>query len=72
MKTQRYKCPKCDKKNAVEIIYGFPTDESFKLFKDGKVKLGGCCHEIGAPDRSCPDCKHEWDSEIDMGKAVKN
>ena len=62
MRTKTYKCPRCGSKKAIEIIYGMPTGEAFKMSEEGKLVIGGCCQELDDPDRSCPDCKHEWNS----------
>lgn len=59
---QYYVCPRCGSKKAVEIIYGMPTGDAFKLSEEGKLIIGGCCQEHDDPDRSCPDCNHEWNS----------
>ena len=55
-----YKCPNCDSKAIVPIVYGYPGFELFEDSKIGKVELGGCCMEIDAPDRHCNDCDHQW------------
>jgi hypothetical protein len=55
-----YKCPNCDSKDIVSIVYGYPGPELFEESDLGKVKLGGCCMEIDAPDRHCKDCEHQW------------
>ena len=60
---QYYVCPRCKCRKAVEIIYGMPSYDTFKLGEEGKLVIGGCCKKIDNPDRSCPDCKHEWKSK---------
>ena len=55
-----YKCPKCDSKNIVPIIYGMPGMDLREEEIKGKIQLGGCCIEEDAPDRHCNDCEHQW------------
>ena len=52
------KCPKCSSKRIATILFGMP-EYSAKLekdMKDGRIVLGGCCIEDGAPDWTCADC----------------
>jgi len=55
-----YKCPKCDSRNIVPIIYGMPGMDLQEEEIKGKIQLGGCCIEEDAPDRHCNDCEHQW------------
>jgi hypothetical protein len=55
-----YKCPKCDSKNIVPIVYGMPEIGLHEEEMQGKVHLGGCCEVIDAPNRHCNDCEHQW------------
>ena len=57
---QRFKCPECKQKSGVNIIYGYPTDEATQQAERNEVALGGCMQEIGAPDRQCLSCGHQW------------
>ena len=57
---QRFKCPECKQKSGVNIIYGFPNDVAFQQAERSEVALGGCMQEIGAPDRQCLSCGHQW------------
>lgn len=40
----------------LEIVYGYPSRETFKLAQRGEVILGGCCIEENQPDMACRDC----------------
>jgi hypothetical protein len=55
-----YKCPKCDSKNIVPIIYGMPGMDLQEEEMRGKIHLGGCCITEDAPNRHCNDCEHQW------------
>lgn len=60
------KCPKCNSKNIIPIIYGEPTYESYLRSKKGEVMLGGCCVVIDENDKSimneyyCKNCGNEY------------
>jgi len=60
MPAQKYICPRCGKKTGVDILYGMPTIEGFEAADRGEIALGGCCIELGAPERRCLACHHEW------------
>jgi hypothetical protein len=56
------KCPKCGGKG-VPIVYGMPSEKTWKLVDQGKVELGGC--EVGEDgqgefDWKCRGCGNEW------------
>lgn len=58
-----YKCPRCRARAGVDILYGEPTIEAFEAAERGEIHLGGCVMELGAPDRHCRNCGHEWRKE---------
>ena len=55
-----YKCPKCNSRNIVPIIYGMPGMEAREEELQGKIHLGGCCIAEDDPDSYCNDCEHQW------------
>ena len=55
-----YKCPKCDSRNIVPIVYGYPGPDLAEESRLGQVKLGGCGILEDAPDRHCIDCENQW------------
>ena len=55
-----YKCPKCDSRNVVPIVYGYPGPELMEDSALRKVEIGGCVIEEDAPDRHCNDCEYQW------------
>ena len=36
------KCPECNSRNVIKILYGEPTGEALFMEAQGKIKLGGC------------------------------
>ncbi|MBQ6841238.1 MAG: hypothetical protein IJO63_03895 [Bacilli bacterium] len=62
-------CPRCSKKELVEIIYGMPSSEMFDYAKKGLIKLGGC-EEIfpfldDTKEYYCNNCECEINLEND-------
>lgn len=56
----RHLCPSCGQKAGVSILYGYPTEDSFERAERNEIALGGCSQLIGAPNRQCLDCGHQW------------
>ncbi len=69
---QRFKCPECKQKSGVNIIYGYPTDEATQQAERNEVTLGGCMQEIGAPDRQCLSCGHQWQTQRKRTNTTSN
>ena len=65
IKVYRFNCPFCGGKKAVQIVYGYPDNETGQLFGAGKVVLGGCIITKGSPNRKCPECKNVWVSKTE-------
>ena len=59
-KTKKRKCPKCESKEVVPIIYGMPSEELLEEMGKGEVALGGCCIIEGQPEWYCKTCDHEF------------
>lgn len=66
------KCPKCGSLNTIKILYGMPTQETFLMAEDGKVKLGGCCVTDMDSEYYCKDCENEWDRQTAIDKAYND
>lgn len=60
MTNKRRKCPQCQSKKVVPIIYGMPTQETFEEAEEGKLIIGGCCLSDDSPEWHCNDCQHEF------------
>lgn len=53
-------CPQCGSEDVVEIVYGYPTEETLERAEAGEVRLGGCVVGHCDPNRYCNNCGHEW------------
>jgi hypothetical protein len=60
MSRRKAVCPKCQSKEVVKIIYGYPTHKLFEEARAEKVKLGGCVISSDSPNYACKSCRHEW------------
>ena len=60
MKRKAVNCPKCNSKNIIPIVYGYPSLELSKEAEKGQVHLGGCCVTDNDPEWYCKDCEREW------------
>ena len=54
------KCPKCDSRNIVPIMFGYPGPGPVEDSVKGKVHLGGCIVDIDNPKWHCNDCERDW------------
>ena len=58
---QKQKCPKCAKKEGLEIIYGGPTQEEAERLKQGLAIPGGLRPESGPVFKwNCSNCGYVW------------
>lgn len=57
-------CPKCGSGNVAQILYGLPVfdQELEQAIDQGKVVLGGCMVEDGAPLKRCGECGYRFGS----------
>ena len=58
--TKAEKCPKCGSDEVAEILYGYPTPETFETQDRGEIELGGCVISEDAPQWVCKNCKGRW------------
>lgn len=58
-------CPQCGSVNVIEIVYGYPTEETLIRAEEGEVRLGGCMVGYEDPDKYCINCDAEWLHRID-------
>jgi len=41
MKDKKYSCPKCKSNEVIDILYGYPTQETLQSWFKKEVELGG-------------------------------
>lgn len=56
----KYICPECKKKEAVQILYGYPGDGMMESAQKKEIVLGGCIIDPVNPNRQCLKCGHQW------------
>jgi hypothetical protein len=63
-----------------EVVYGYPTPETFEAAEQGEVTIGGCmpdvpverpCPTCGLPALSDPEWASRWASEHDAGPVAE-
>jgi len=57
---KKYTCPKCNKRNSVQIVYGYPGKGMMESSLKGEISLGGCIIGRNSPDRYCKTCDTSW------------
>lgn len=56
----KYTCPKCKSNEVVDIVYGYPSEETLKSWHSKKIELGGCIIRPTNPVHKCVKCNHRW------------
>jgi DNA-directed RNA polymerase subunit M/transcription elongation factor TFIIS len=62
-KGKKFNCPKCKKKEAVEILYGYPSPETLQAWHNNQIELGGCIVDKGMFNRKCINCNYQWETK---------
>jgi hypothetical protein len=62
-KGKRFKCPKCNLKKAVEILYGYPSPETLQAWHSNEIELGGCIVGREMFNRICINCNYQWETK---------
>ena len=60
IKGKKFSCPKCKKKEAVQIYYGYASPATLNAWHNKEIELGGCIVGEEKPNRKCMKCNHEW------------
>ncbi len=60
MQGKKRRCPKCNEKAGVPIVYGHPTEDAWEAAQRGELAIGGCMREWDAPKWRCLACNHGW------------
>jgi DNA-directed RNA polymerase subunit M/transcription elongation factor TFIIS len=62
-KGKKFKCPKCNLKKAVEILYGYPSPETLQAWHSNEIELGGCIVGREMFNRKCINCNYQWETK---------
>ncbi|CAM8363735.1 hypothetical protein [Candidatus Methylopumilus planktonicus] len=57
---KKFKCPTCKKKEAVQILYGYPSPETLQAWHNKEIELGGCIVDEEIRNRKCMNCNYQW------------
>ena len=60
MSSKKYLCPKCKSNEVIDIVYGYPTQETLQSWFKKEVELGGCIIGNENPHHKCKTCEHQW------------
>lgn len=60
VKCKKFKCPKCNMKEAIQILYGYPSAETLQAWHKKEVELGGCIVGGVMLNRKCINCNYQW------------
>ena len=60
MKDSKHTCPECNAKEGVDILYGYPSEETLQSWFKKEVELGGCIVDNEKPTHKCFKCGHQW------------
>lgn len=61
-KNKRLTCPKCASNKIIDILYGYPTEETLRSWQNKEIELGGCIIGKEKPTKKCTKCNYEWKS----------
>jgi Zn ribbon nucleic-acid-binding protein len=57
---KKYICPKCNKKEGLKVLYGYPSDITLQAWHNNEIELGGCVVAEDYPNRKCMKCNYFW------------
>ena len=60
MSKKKLICPECKAIEIVDIVYGYPTEETLKSWFKKEIELGGCIIGKQNPHNKCKKCEHQW------------
>ena len=60
VKDKKFKCPKCNKKEAIQILYGYPSPETLQAWYSKEIEIGGCIVDRKMLNRKCINCNYQW------------
>ena len=53
-------CPKCKSDEVIDIVYGYPSEETLKSLHKKEIELGGCIVRNDNPTHKCVKCDYRW------------
>ena len=60
VKGKKFKCPKCNKREAVQILYGYPSPKALQAWHSKEIEIGGCIVGREMLNRKCINCNYQW------------
>ena len=60
MKNKKYTCPQCYSEDVVDIVYGYPSEQTLQSWFKKEIELGGCIIQDENPHHKCKKCEHQW------------
>ena len=57
---KKYICPKCESNEVINIVYGYPTQETLQSWFKKEIELGGCIVRNENHQHKCKKCGHQW------------
>jgi len=60
MPDKKHICPECKASDIVDIVYGYPSEQTLQSWVKKEIELGGCIVQDENPQHKCKKCKHQW------------
>ena len=60
MSKKKHICPECKATEIVDVVYGYPTEETLQSWFKKEIELGGCIIGKQKPSHKCKKCEHQW------------
>ena len=60
MPDKKHICPECKASDTVDIVYGYPSEQTLQSWYKKEIELGGCIVQDENPQHKCKKCEHQW------------
>ena len=60
MPDKKHICPECKASDTVDIVYGYPSEQTLQSWFKKEIELGGCIVQDENPQHKCKKCEHQW------------
>ena len=60
MSDKKHICPECKASDTVDIVYGYPSEQTLQSWYKKEIELGGCIVQDENPQHKCKTCEHQW------------